>query len=186
MSSFISRFVFFFLPNTKWALHLCYPNRPADLCHSQRNWLLGEKLCLLYVPDLPVPKAALSPVIALAVNRSRAGRVCDCRASALLLCPQPSPAPLLGREVPAWLGCCRGRYQKDPDYKPAWQAPHCVTLYSEVRGIKTLTCQCWKHNTNPSHFLGILNEECNCWENMKNNICFSTHFVSMLPCSAPV
>lgn len=78
-----------------------------------------------------VQLATQSPVIDRTVNTCRAGRLCDRRASPRLLCLQPSPAPCpLSGKLPAWLRCCRGRSQKNPDLQPAWQAPHFMTLYS--------------------------------------------------------
>lgn len=143
MSSFISWFVFFPFP-TQNELFICVTLTGLPIRVIPKGIGYLEKNCAYCTCQTSLcPKAALSPVIDLAVNTCRAGHFCDCRASARSLCPQPSPVPCsLSGKLPACLGCCRGRSQKDPDYKPAWQGPQCVTLYSEVRGIKTLTCQC--------------------------------------------
>lgn len=143
MSSFISRFGFFSFP-TQNELFICVTLTGLPISVIPKGIGYLEKSCAYCTCQTsPCPKAALIPVTDLAVSRRRAGRVCGCRASGHLLCPQPSPAPCsLSGRFPAWLGCCRGRSQKDPDDKPAWQAAQCVSLYSEVRGIKTLTCQC--------------------------------------------
>lgn len=182
MSSFISWFGFFSFP-TQNELFICVTLTGLPICVIPKGIGYLEKSCACCTCQTSLcPKAALSPVIDLSVNAELVGFV---TAEPLLarfahsphLCPAPcQESCLLGLDVAAG----------DPRRIQTTSGLGRQTLYSEVRGIKTLTCQCWKYNTNPSHFLGILNEKHNCWENMKNNICFSTHFVSMLPCRAPV
>lgn len=117
--------------------------------------------------------------------------------SSRLLCPQPSPAWLCQEgKLPASHERCCGRSRRDAEPQIAWQTPHCMTLASEVRGVKGLACQRWKSNTKPSRLPSILNEERNCWENMENNgkqnnknmennIGLSPCSASMLLCGAP-
>lgn len=179
MSSFISWFVFFHSQHIN-ELFICVTLTGLPICVIPKGIGYLEKSCAYCTCQTSLcPKAALSPVIGLSVNACRADRVCDCRASARSRCPQPSPAPapcqgscLLGLDVAA--GDPR-RIQTTSLLGRHLSVWLCIQRSGE---IKTLTCRCWKCGTNPSHFLGILNEERNCWENMKNNICFSTHFVS--------
>lgn len=86
----------------------------------------------------PCPKAALSPVIDRTVNVSRAGGFGTAEPLLAGCAHSPHLPPAPARDVP----CLPWMLPKDPDYNRAWQGPRCVTLYSEVRRIKTLTCQC--------------------------------------------
>lgn len=96
MSSFISWFGFFFFPKQN-ELFICVTLTGLPICVIPKGIGYLEKRCAYWTCQTSLcPKAALSPVIDFAVNRCRAGRVCDCRTSARFLCPQPSPAPCQG------------------------------------------------------------------------------------------
>lgn len=87
---------FFFFP-TQNELFICVTLTGLPICVIPKGIGYLEKSCAYCTCQTSLcPKAALSPVIDFVVNRCRAGRVCDCRASARLLCPLPSPAPCHG------------------------------------------------------------------------------------------
>lgn len=90
---FLLVLVFFFSP-TKHQLFICitltacwFVSFPKQLVTSRKGVLV------VHARPLSVQKATLSPVIDCSVNMCRAGRFCNCRASALLPCCQPSPVP---------------------------------------------------------------------------------------------